>query len=223
MCHLDFCFCFSCSSSRFLWTSCNFSFKSAKDWGGLENLNILSIFLLRFTSRKISLLDFVILFGGSLWEKEDGRCWWIWRSETDWWCSCRCFWDGTPLLQWNWFLWEMVWRWMKDCHRRQGWIPVSPLSRTSSLQILFLFVVSFLGWVLRVSCPVSEQVMDWQWCWFLVSEKGWDSCWKCSLQLSFSILVKWCSESHLLDLDWKKVLWIGWTHQYNHTTILCPT
>ena len=102
------------------------------------------------------LLDFVILFGGSLWEKEDGRCWWIWRSETDWWCSCRCFWDGTPLLQWNWFLWEMMWRWMKDCHRRQGWIPVSPLSRTSSLQILFLFVVSFLGWVLRVSCPVSE-------------------------------------------------------------------
>jgi hypothetical protein len=50
----------------------------------------------------------------------------------------------------------MMWRWMKDCHRRQGWIQVSPLSRTSSLQILFLFVVSFLGWVLRVSCPVSE-------------------------------------------------------------------
>ena len=69
MCHLDFCFCFSCSSSRFLWTSCNFSFKSAKDWGGLENLNILSIFLLRFTSRKISLLDFFILFGGHFGKK----------------------------------------------------------------------------------------------------------------------------------------------------------
>ena len=69
MCHFDFCFCFSCSSSRFLWTSCNFSFNSSNEWGGLENLNILSIFLLRFTSRKISLLDFFILFGGQLGKK----------------------------------------------------------------------------------------------------------------------------------------------------------
>ena len=34
MCHLDFCFCFSCSSSRFLWTSCDFSFNFSNERGG---------------------------------------------------------------------------------------------------------------------------------------------------------------------------------------------